>query len=145
MSIWITANGVPYEVASVNINGLEYQTVVVTPSLISVRVSAAPVAPAANAVIVDTNALAAGSYLVEFSATAMDTVAVGKGMLLEHRNGANSATLQTLAGVNASGAASGRIERVTVAQNERLRWIAGSAAGAASSKYHGCITLYAIT
>jgi hypothetical protein len=29
--------------------------------------------------------------------------------------------------------------------NERLRWIAGTAAGAASSKYHGTITLYAIT
>jgi hypothetical protein len=112
---------------------------------VTIRVSAAPAVPAANAVIVDTGALAAGQYRVEYSASAMDTVAVGKGMLLEHRNAANTATIHTLAGVNASGAITGEISRVTVASNDRLRWIAGTAAGAASSKYHGCITLYAIT
>jgi hypothetical protein len=112
---------------------------------VSLRVSAAPAQPAANAVIIDSGQLGAGQYRVEYSASAMDTVAVGKGMLLEHRNAVNNATLHTLAGVNASGAISGEISRITVAANERLRWIAGTAAGAASSKYAACITLYAIT
>ncbi len=112
---------------------------------VTIRASGAPAAPLASAVIADSGQLAAGSYRVEYSAAAMDTVAVGKGMLLEHRNAANNATTHTLAAISAADSMCGEILRVTVAANERIRWIAGTAAGAASSKYMGCITLYAIT
>lgn len=106
------------------------------------RGSGSSAAPSASAVIADTGALAAGTYLIEFQLAAMDTLAVGKGMVIEHRNAANSATLNQLGGCVAGGSESGTIMRLTVAINERVRVIAGSAAGAASSLYVAHVAAY---
>lgn len=52
----------------------------------------------------DTGALAAGSYDFDIRLAASDTIAVGKGLVVEHRNAANNATLFNLGGVIAGGA-----------------------------------------
>lgn len=108
------------------------------------RVSGNVAAPAANAVIADTGVLAAGTYMIEYSCAAMDTLAVGKGMILEHRNAANSATLNTLGGCVAGESQFGNIQRITLAASERIRIIAGPAAGAASSRYIAHIGVYPV-
>lgn len=97
-------------------------------------------APAANAVQADTGALAAGDYDVDIHLAVSDTVAVGKGLVIEHRNAANNATLANLGGVTPNGGAGRFIfRRYTLALNERIRVIAGTAAGAASSMYISAI------
>jgi hypothetical protein len=96
-------------------------------------------APTANAVQADTGALVAGDYDFDIQLAASDTVAVGKGLVIEHRNAANAATLQNLGGIAPSGGAQFRLRRYTLATNERLRVIAGTAAGAASSMYISAI------
>lgn len=93
-------------------------------------------APAANAVQADTGALTAGDYDFDIFLVCSDTVAVGKGLVIEHRNAANGATLNVLGGVSPNnGAISVLLRRFTIATNERIRVIAGTAAGAASSMY----------
>lgn len=95
-------------------------------------------APAANAVQADTGALPAGTYDFIIVLCASDTVAVGKGMLVEHRNAANSATNAILGAVDAPNAVT--IEtRLTLALNERVRVIMTAVAGAASSRYTSSI------
>lgn len=98
-------------------------------------VSAANAAPGISAVQADTAALTAGDYEVYASGMVSDTVAVGKGLVLEHRNAANGATLFNLSGASAEGQISVYFPRITVAASERFRWIAGTAAGAVSSLY----------
>lgn len=102
-------------------------------------VSLKTAAPAASAVQADTGALAAGDYDFTILLSAADTLLVGKGMVIEHRNAANAATLQTLGGVVAGGSENVELRRYTMALNERLRVIAGTAAGAASSMYVSAI------
>lgn len=102
-------------------------------------VSLKSAAPTANAVQADTGALAAGDYDFDISVICSDTVAVGKGLVIEHRNAANSATLQVLGGVAPSGTFQFKIRRYTIATNERIRVIVGTAAGAASSMYISAI------
>jgi hypothetical protein len=100
------------------------------------KVSGKLTAPAAGAVICDTGQLAAGTYTFRIQAGASDTVAVAKGVLIEHRNAANSATLwQVLVPVLAFEAFD---IRFPVATNERVRAIA-NIAGAASSQYGAAI------
>jgi hypothetical protein len=96
-------------------------------------------APAASAVQADTGALAAGDYDFDVSLCASDSVAVGKGLVLEHRNAANNATVVNLGGIPAGGSERITLRRYTIATNERLRVIAGTAAGAASSMYVSAI------
>lgn len=96
-------------------------------------------APTANLVMATTGALAAGNYDFDILLAAADTIAVGKGMVVEHRNAADSATLHNLGGVQASGNAQIQLRRYTIATNERIRVIAGTAAGAASSMYVSAI------
>jgi hypothetical protein len=102
-------------------------------------VSGKSAAPAIGAVQADTGALAAGDYDFDVYLVVSDTVAVGKGLVIEHRNAANGATLQTLGGVSTQGELALRFRRYTMATNERLRIIAGTAAGAASSMYVSAI------
>lgn len=102
-------------------------------------VSAKTAAPAANAVQADTGALAAGNHDFDIQVFVSDTVAVGKGLIVEHRNAANGATLQNLGGVPAGGADQIRLRNYAIAANERIRVIAGTAAGAASSMYVSAI------
>lgn len=96
-------------------------------------------APSASAVQADTGALAAGDYDFDIELLASDVAAVGKGLVVEHRNAANAATLQTLGGCAVPGQVELHLRRYTMASNERLRVIAGTAAGAASSMYVSAI------
>lgn len=102
-------------------------------------VSAINAAPAASAVQADTGALAAGDYDLDISLAVSDTEAVGKGLVIEHRNAANSATLFVLGGASVGGGVQIKLRRVTVALDERIRVIAGTAAGAAGSMYISAI------
>jgi len=102
-------------------------------------VSAKTAAPAANAVQCDTGQLAAGDYELRIELAASDTVAVGKGLVVEHRNAANSANINVLGGCPAGGQKDIHIPKLTLALNERVRVIAGTAAGAASSMYVSAI------
>lgn len=112
---------------------------------VTVRVGTITAAPAASAVLADSGPMTAGTYLVEFNLAAQDTLAVGKGMVIEHRNAANSATTLRLGGCTAGGSESGTIRRLTLATNERVRVIAGTAAGAASSQYVAHLALYPVS
>lgn len=111
-------------------------------SAVVARVGATSAAPAIGAVIADTGQLAAGTYLVEICIASMDTVAVGKGILVEHRNAANAATNSVLASCVAGESRTMIVRRLTVAANERIRAVAGPAAGAASSLYSATIAVY---
>lgn len=102
-------------------------------------VSAKTVAPTASAVQCDTGALTAGDYELEIQLVASDTVAVGKGLVVEHRNAANNANINVLGGCTAGETVDISIARITIATNERIRVIAGTAAGAASSMYISAI------
>lgn len=99
-----------------------------------ITVSAKTAAPTANAVQCDTGALAAGVYFLDMLLAASDTVAVGKGLVVEHRNAANGANVNVLGAVPAGGCLAKRVV-VKIAAGERVRVIAGTAAGAASSMY----------
>lgn len=102
-------------------------------------VSAKAAAPGANAVVADTTQLAAGDYDMDISLAVSDTVAVGKGLVVEHRNAANSATTHNLGACVPGAALQLRLRRYTLALNERVRVIAGTAAAAASSMYVAAI------
>ena len=103
-------------------------------------VSAVVTAPAANVIIADTGALAAGDYDFDVTMAIADTtLTAGKVLLLEHRNAANNATLQTLAICVQQGAIDKQIRRYTLALNERVRIIQGAVAGLAASRYVGAI------
>lgn len=102
-------------------------------------VSLKSAAPSASAVQADTGALVAGDYDFDINLCAADTIAVGKGLVIEHRNAANGATLFNLGGIPAGEALTVALRRYTIATNERIRVIAGTAAGAASSMYVSAI------
>lgn len=102
-------------------------------------VSGKVAAPAIGAVIADTGQLAAGDYDFDVLMVVSDTVVVGKGLVIEHRNAANGVTLQNLGGVSTQGELEVRIRRYTMALSERVRVIAGTAAGAAASMYVAAI------
>lgn len=102
-------------------------------------VSAKTAAPAANAVQCDTGALPAGDYELDIHLSVSDTVAVGKGLVIEHRNAANNANINVLGGCAPAQTVDFSISRLTLATNERIRVIAGTAAGAASSMYLSAI------
>jgi hypothetical protein len=103
-------------------------------------VSAKTAAPSANAVQCDTGALSAGDYDFDINLACSDVVAVGKGLVIEHRNAANGANINVLGGCTPNGGQDCvKIRRLTLAANERVRVIAGTAAGAASSMYISAI------
>lgn len=110
------------------------------PGRLMTFVSVKSAAPAANAVQADTGPLAQGLYDFLVNLAVSDTVAVGKGLVIEHRNAANAATLQVLGGVAPNGGNAPIIlTRYSIATNERIRVIAGTAAGAAASMYLSAI------
>lgn len=102
-------------------------------------VSAKTAAPAANSVQADTGQLAAGDYDFIINLACADTIAVGKGLVIEHRNAANSATLFNLGAATAGDSKQFVFRRYAIATNERIRVIAGTAAGTASSMYVSAI------
>jgi hypothetical protein len=94
--------------------------------------AASVAAPGAGAAIVDTGQLAAGTYRVEIVAAFADTLAAGKALLVQHRNAANGANIWELP-APAGQPLAFTIERLVVADNERVRVINGAVAGAAGS------------
>lgn len=109
---------------------------------LTIRHGTRAAAPLANAVLATTGPLAAGSYRVDWNCVAMDTIAVGKGCIVEHRNAADNANIAVLGGCAAGESQSDEEIRVVVATNERIRITTGSAAGAASSLYAGHLAVY---
>jgi hypothetical protein len=97
-------------------------------------VSGKTVTPGAAAVICDTGALSAGEYDFYFAMSESDTAAAGKGLIVEHRNAANSATLQTLGGCPAGDSSAFSLQGYGVGDQERIRVVQGGVAGAASSE-----------
>jgi hypothetical protein len=91
-------------------------------------------APLANQVIADTGPLAAGDYEFTIIMAVMDTNAVGKGMLLQHRTFDNSGNVQPLGGCASPGNQFVVFPRYTMALNQRMRIIV-QVAGAAGSTY----------
>jgi hypothetical protein len=93
-------------------------------------------AAAANTVVADTGPLAAGVYDVEYQLHIgmLATAAAGVELVVEHRNAANNGNLSVLAGCPGGGAGSGRLSRVAVAANERIRVVVGAVALRASVK-----------
>jgi hypothetical protein len=104
--------------------------------------SALSIAPAANAVLADTGALAAGTYLVEINLAASAVAAAGKHIQVEHRNAANAATVNYLGGCSGGQMFSTIVERVVVAAGERVRAVVGAVAFAASEGAIASIRAY---
>jgi hypothetical protein len=140
--------GFSVPIAGLDLAGLVRSLRVLADGTVKAREDALPMAwvssklaaPAANAVGADTGALAAGDYDLDIQLAVSDTTAAGKGLVIEHRNAANAATLQNLGGCGDQGdSVQVRIRRYTLALNERIRVITGTAAGAAGSMYISAI------
>lgn len=92
-------------------------------------------APAIGAVLADSGALPAGLYDFQIHLVCSDTPAPGRGMVVEHRNAANGATLKDLGGATPETVVDLYIKHYRLAADERIRVIAGTAAGIAASMY----------
>jgi hypothetical protein len=98
-----------------------------TPPLTVANGAQSAAAAAAGTVVADTGPLAAGTYLVEVVAAVLGVATAGVGLVIEHRNAANSANISTLGGVGGGSAAlDTEINEVTVALNERIRVVVGA-------------------
>lgn len=91
-----------------------------------VTVSADSIAPAAGAVIADTGALPAGKYDIEVTMAVLAAAAPGQGVIIEHRNAANAATLNRLGGTSAGCSEQIFVNDWVLALNERIRVVAGT-------------------
>lgn len=100
-----------------------------------VLATADSIAPAANAVIADTGALPEGVYDIDIAIACADTAGVGKGIVVQHRNAANSGNTQVLGGTSAACSDTIHLTDYMVAANERIRACAMSQAPAALSEY----------
>lgn len=99
-------------------------------------VSANSVAPAAAAVLADTGALAAGIYDVDIMMAVADTLAVGKGIVIEHRDAPNTGFVNAgLAGCPAGNGSQFNAKGIVVQLNERIRASVMAQAPAALSQY----------
>lgn len=107
----------------------------------SVALASSATAPAANAVVVDTGPLEAGTYRVEAEIAFADTLAAGKLAQLQLRDAANANTVHGAAVVAGQSRAL-LWAGVQLKANERVRVVNGGVAGAASSVLHGAIRLY---
>lgn len=96
-------------------------------------------APAAAAVIADTDKLAAGTYEVEITGGTTAAAGVLKYMVAQHRNAANDGTIATIAIFNAPTNNGYHIRKMSVATDERIRVLNG-AAGEADSQYQAYIS-----
>lgn len=108
------------------------------------RVSGTVTGAAAGAVVCDTGPVASGgTFLLEAALAAFETPTNGRGLVVEHRDAANGATVATLAGCPTSSSVSVRVLRVRLGAGERVRVVAGAAA-AAAAVYVAAVTLYAV-
>lgn len=120
--------------------GITIWTVQDLPAALPTTFSGLVVAPGIAAVIADTLAFPLpvfieGSYDLDIFLACLEPAVAGHGMIVEHRNAANGATLFNLGGCSAGDSQVIRIRRYAVAQNERIRVIAGGVAGVAGSQY----------
>lgn len=111
------------------------------PALIA---SAVYTGTAANTAVATLSLPTAGTYRVEIDVCSQDTVAVGKGLVVEHRNAGDTATNNRLGGCSAGESRTIVVERLVVAAGEKVRVITGSAAPAASSQQVASIRAYPI-
>lgn len=105
-------------------------------------VSGLAIAPGAAGVVADTGPLAAGTYLLELNLAASALAAAGKHIQVEHRNAANAATINTLAGCAGGQMFSSIVGRIVIAANERIRAVIGAVAFAASEGAIASIRAY---
>jgi hypothetical protein len=84
---------------------------------------------------------ATGYYKVSYDISALGPAAAGQGVIVEHRNAANSGTTRILGGCSMGSNQYGEVERLYLAVSERVRAIGGPAAGAASTYVAARITL----
>lgn len=107
----------------------------------AVAVSGDLVAPAGAAVIADSGALAAGVYDVDICMAAADAAAPGKGILIQHRNGANAATTNILGSCAAGSSNQVNLKGYVLLANERIRAVTMAQAGAALSEFAATILI----
>lgn len=100
---------------------------------VQVRASNALAITAANTLVAEIT-LPAGSYTIDWNVACGDTLAVGKGIVIVHTNSSN--VIQSrLGGCIAGESQSGTVRRLTVAANDKIRALSGTAAGLANSLY----------
>lgn len=107
-------------------------------------VGALTTASTAGTVIADSGALPAGDYTVDVELDAAGVVAAGKGLVVEHRNAANSATVKPLGGCAAGASRTLTIRRISLAANERIRVIANAVAFGAGETAIAAIQVYPV-
>lgn len=100
-----------------------------------IRVSGSSTAPVANTVLADTGALPAGDYDIEVTGCVMDIAGVGLGLLVQHRDAGNANNVFQFGGCGSPGSFSYIIRRLTLADNERVRIITGTANATAGGRY----------
>jgi len=115
-----------------------------TNETVSAFVGATVTAVGAGVVIADSGALAAGDYRVVAHLGADGVTAAGKAIVLEHRDAADTATVRVLARCPFGDSLAARIDRVTLAANERVRAVAGSVAGGAGENATASVLVIAI-
>jgi propanediol utilization protein len=97
---------------------------------------------AANTVIADTGQLAAGVYLVEIELGFSGTLVAGKHIIVQHRDAANAANINTLGLCPGGDSRYLLFRRVVVAANERIRAAVGAVATLAGEVVHASIRAY---
>jgi len=108
--------------------------------LVRTWVSSKVSVPGANQVLLDTGPLPVGEYDFEFNMLVSDnTAAGGRGMIIEHRNSANTITLQNLGGCSPMSNNFISLTRYVLNANERIRIISGTAAAATGAMYVAAI------
>lgn len=110
------------------------------------QASAVVIAPAANAVIADAGPVVVSGgnpfpWDIDIMMTAFDAVALNKGLIVEHRNGTNVATVRVLGGCPTSSALQISLRGYSMLNNERIRVICGAAGGAAASQFIASINM----
>lgn len=100
------------------------------------RFEATVAAPGASGVVLDTGNLLAGEYKVDCRFAYQGTAATGKELIVQHRDAADAATVDTLGTVEARadvGQGVAKADRITVATDESIRVVNGATAGGAGS------------
>jgi hypothetical protein len=90
-------------------------------------------AAAAGTVVTDTGQLPAGTYSLDFEVAVLGVQVAGVGLVVEHRNAANGATVSVLGGCPGGAAVEGHLEGIVLAANERIRVVVGAVALPAST------------
>jgi uncharacterized protein YjlB len=112
------------------------------PSATTANGTLSAAAAAADTVIADTGALAAGDYEVEIACAVLGVGVAGVGLVAQHRNAANSADISTLGGCAGGDSTCIRVKRVTIAASERIRVKVDAVALPATTKALASVRAY---